>query len=174
MRGIISFTHLGDLTGHQVSRVDQPTEPAPPSPRHGRRRAPHPGRSPDQGQRGQSTVEERPRPARRRPAARPAGRIGCTARRRRRADVRRAGGKDASPAQGPSQRGERLHSAMRYKRLERGTFHLPTEPRAGHRHVELDAGDLHLMLEGVDLRGARRRDRWRRLPHEQGAGVPAQ
>jgi transposase len=60
-----------------------------------------------------------------------------------------------------------------YKRLERGTFHLPTQPRAGHRHVELDAGDLGLMLEGVDLRGARRRERWRRLPHEQEASAPA-
>jgi hypothetical protein len=33
--------------------------------------------------------------------------------------------------------------------------------------VELDAGDLGLMLEGVDLRGARRRARWRRLPYGQ-------
>jgi len=28
------------------------------------------------------------------------------------------------------------------------------------------------MLEGLDLRGARRRERWRRLPHEQEAPVP--
>jgi transposase len=55
-----------------------------------------------------------------------------------------------------------------YKRLERGTFHLPASPPAGQRHVELDAGDLALMLEGVDLRGALRRERWRRLPHEVG------
>ena len=54
-----------------------------------------------------------------------------------------------------------------YKRLERGTFHLPTQPEAGHAHVELDAGDLALMLEGVDLRGAHRHERWRRLPHER-------
>ncbi len=53
-----------------------------------------------------------------------------------------------------------------YKRLERGTFHLPMQPSSGRRHLELDAGDLGLMLEGVDLRGARRRERWRRLPHE--------
>lgn len=53
-----------------------------------------------------------------------------------------------------------------YKRLERGTFHLPTQPEAGQAHVELDAGELALMLEGVDLRGARRQQRWRRLPHE--------
>lgn len=52
-----------------------------------------------------------------------------------------------------------------YKRLERGTFHLNTEPRIGERHVEMDAGDLALMLEGLDLRNARRHTRWRRMPH---------
>jgi transposase len=51
-----------------------------------------------------------------------------------------------------------------YKRLERGTFSLAMAPAPGHRHVELDAGELALMLEGIDLRGAVRRDRWRRLP----------
>ena len=60
-----------------------------------------------------------------------------------------------------------------YKRLERGTFHLPTEPARGCRHVELDAGELGLMLEGVDLRGAQRRERWRRLPHERGTVASA-
>lgn len=49
-----------------------------------------------------------------------------------------------------------------YKRLERGTFRVPTEPEAGCRHVEVDAGELGLMLEGLDLRGARRRRRWYR------------
>lgn len=51
-----------------------------------------------------------------------------------------------------------------YKRLERGTFCLSTAPAPGDRHVEMDAGELSLMLEGVDLRGAIRRERWRRLP----------
>jgi transposase len=50
-----------------------------------------------------------------------------------------------------------------YKRLERGKFRLSTEPAAGCRHVELDAGDLALMLEGVDLRGVQRHQRWRPL-----------
>ena len=59
-----------------------------------------------------------------------------------------------------------------YKRLERGTFHLSTQPAPGCRHVELDAGDLTLMLEGVDLRGARRHERWRRLPHEAALAEP--
>jgi transposase len=57
-----------------------------------------------------------------------------------------------------------------YKRLERGTFRVPTEPEPGRRHVEVDAGELGLMLEGLDLRGARPRTRWYRLP---GAGRSA-
>ena len=51
-----------------------------------------------------------------------------------------------------------------YKRLERGTFTLATVPAPGSRHVELDAGELALLLEGIDLRGAVRRPRWRWLP----------
>lgn len=61
---------------------------------------------------------------------------------------------------------DRTGYLLLYKRLERGTFRLPTEPAAGARHVEVDAGELGLMLEGVDLRNATRRERWRRLPHE--------
>jgi transposase len=45
-----------------------------------------------------------------------------------------------------------------YKRLERGTFRLPS---GGAGHLEIDAGDLGLILEGLDLAGARRRPRWR-------------
>lgn len=55
-----------------------------------------------------------------------------------------------------------------YKRLERGTFALPSAPRAGERHVEVDAGELGLMLEGLDLRGARRQPRWYRRPPAAG------
>lgn len=68
---------------------------------------------------------------------------------------------------------DRTGYLLLYKRLERGTFELPTQPQAGQRHVELDAGDLGLMLEGVDLRGARRRERWRRLPHDHGTAAVA-
>jgi transposase len=56
-----------------------------------------------------------------------------------------------------------------YKRLEVGTFSVSTTPALGQRHVEIDAGDLALLLEGVDLRGAVRRPRWRRLPSPGGA-----
>jgi transposase len=53
-----------------------------------------------------------------------------------------------------------------YKRLARGGFALPAQPRLGARHIEVDGGELGLMLEGLDLRGADRRRRWYRLPHE--------
>ena len=49
---------------------------------------------------------------------------------------------------------------MLYKRLERGCFHLPTTPALGTRHVEIEATELGLMMEGIDLKGARRRRRW--------------
>ncbi len=68
---------------------------------------------------------------------------------------------------------DRTGYLLLYKRLERGTFQLATQPQAGHRHVELDAGDLGLMLEGVDLRGAHRLKRWCRLPHERLAPAAA-
>ena len=47
-----------------------------------------------------------------------------------------------------------------YKRLERGCLRLPKEPAAGAGHVELSGSELALMLEGIDLRGARRRPVW--------------
>lgn len=62
---------------------------------------------------------------------------------------------------------DRTGYLLLYKRLERGTFELAAEPRVGERHVEIDAGELGLMLEGLDLRGARRRTRWYRMPHER-------
>lgn len=52
-----------------------------------------------------------------------------------------------------------------YKRLERGTFRLARSPRLGQRHVEVDSAELTLLLEGIDLRGARRSRRWVRSPH---------
>jgi len=56
-----------------------------------------------------------------------------------------------------------------YKRLERGTFTLATSPPPDRRHIEMDAGELALLLEGVDLRGAVRRPRWRRVPGDRRA-----
>jgi transposase len=44
-----------------------------------------------------------------------------------------------------------------YKRLEEGTFHFPE--RAGACY-EIEASELAILLEGIDLGGARRRRRW--------------
>lgn len=60
---------------------------------------------------------------------------------------------------------DRTGYLLLYKRLERGTFRVLREPVLGQRHVEMDAGELAMLLEGIDLRGARHRERWRRLPH---------
>jgi transposase len=48
------------------------------------------------------------------------------------------------------------------KRLERGTFRMPEAPGSGV--VEMEAAELGLILEGLDLRGARRRARWAPSP----------
>ena len=46
------------------------------------------------------------------------------------------------------------------KRLEAGTFRLVRQVQAGNAHVEIDSGELALMLEGFELRGATRRKRY--------------
>ena len=55
---------------------------------------------------------------------------------------------------------ERSGYLLLYKRLERGRFHLPQAAVVGQRHVEMEASELTLMMEGIDLRGAQRRRRW--------------
>jgi transposase len=49
-----------------------------------------------------------------------------------------------------------------YRRLERGTFQLPTPP-ADHEEagVELTPAQLSLILDGIDLKSARQRLRYR-------------
>lgn len=64
---------------------------------------------------------------------------------------------------------DRTGYLLLYKRLERGTFRLATEPEVGEQHVEVDPGELGLMMEGLDLRGAVRRERWRRTPFDRTA-----
>ncbi len=51
--------------------------------------------------------------------------------------------------------------AVLYKRLERGTFQLPSVESATGR-TEIDAAELAMILEGIDLRTAVRRKRYRR------------
>lgn len=45
-----------------------------------------------------------------------------------------------------------------YKRLEQGVFHWP---RAATTHLEIDAAELTLLLDGIDLAPATRRPHWR-------------
>jgi hypothetical protein len=76
--------------------------------------------------------------------------------------------KDASPAQNASQRLESLHSELRYKRLETGTFQFPF---AETGRKEIAAWELAVLLEGIDLRQGRRRKRYSRpaaAPEEGG------
>ena len=47
------------------------------------------------------------------------------------------------------------------KRLARGTFRLAKKAHEGATHVTLDYGELTLLLEGLDLRGAVQRKRYR-------------
>ena len=44
-----------------------------------------------------------------------------------------------------------------YRRLEKGTFRFP---EGDGESVEMEAGELAILLEGIDLRGARRRKRY--------------
>lgn len=47
------------------------------------------------------------------------------------------------------------------KRLEAGTFRLARRPSPEAAHVEIDSAELSLMLEGIELDGAKRRKRYR-------------
>jgi transposase len=47
------------------------------------------------------------------------------------------------------------------KRLAQGRFHLPRPTSPDARHLLVDAAELGLLLEGIDLGGARRHKRFR-------------
>ena len=53
------------------------------------------------------------------------------------------------------------------KRLEAGTFRLVRQADGTAKHVEIDAAELSLMLEGIDLDKAIRRKRYRHEPQSQ-------
>jgi transposase len=57
-----------------------------------------------------------------------------------------------------------------YKRLEMGTYKLPEagSVAAGER-IQVEAAELALMLEGIDLTGVKRRKRW--VPKTYSAGL---
>jgi transposase len=70
-----------------------------------------------------------------------------------------------------SKRGDRLKVlywdsdglCLWYKRLEIGVFTLPTAgSNVGEHGLEIRAGDLALLLEGIDLAGAKRQKRYQR------------
>jgi len=46
------------------------------------------------------------------------------------------------------------------KRLEAGTFSLCRRPEGESTHVQIDAAELALLLEGIELKGAKRRKRY--------------
>jgi transposase len=52
---------------------------------------------------------------------------------------------------------DRAGFCLWYKRLEQGVFHFP---RAHPTHVEVDASDLMLLLEGIELSQTKRRARF--------------
>jgi transposase len=52
------------------------------------------------------------------------------------------------------------------KRLEAGTFKLARVVEGAATHVEIDSAELAMMLEGIELAGAKRRKRYR---HDQAA-----
>jgi transposase len=54
--------------------------------------------------------------------------------------------------------------ALYYKRLEAGTYHLPVVLKdADAEGVEIDATQLAMLLNGVDVRSAKRRKRYSRV-----------
>ena len=56
---------------------------------------------------------------------------------------------------------DRTGYAIFAKKLARGRFHLVRDLPKGATHVEVEAAELSLMLEGIDLSQAVRRKRWR-------------
>lgn len=53
------------------------------------------------------------------------------------------------------------------KRLESGTFRLVRKADEGHVYVEITSAELALMLEGIELEGAKRRKRYEHLPPQK-------
>jgi len=59
---------------------------------------------------------------------------------------------------------DRTGFVLIYKKLCRGCFAIPRAPDVGREEVEVDAGELALMLEGIEVRGSRKRKRWYHHP----------
>jgi len=57
------------------------------------------------------------------------------------------------------------------KRLARGRFHLGLSAEESATHAEIDSAELALILEGIDLEGAKRHKRFR-IPAASEAAAP--
>jgi transposase len=57
-----------------------------------------------------------------------------------------------------------------HKRLEQGTFRFASQVTAQARSVEVDAHELALLLEGIDVTQAKRSARWEPAPQQARAG----
>lgn len=60
--------------------------------------------------------------------------------------------------------------ALFYKKLCRGTFKFPQSIEPTASSVQIESPELALILEGIDLKGAKRRGRWE--PDEKLAPMP--
>jgi len=49
---------------------------------------------------------------------------------------------------------------LSYKRLEKGRFHAPFDAEGRFSVTGVESAELGLILEGIELAGARRRARW--------------
>ena len=77
----------------------------------------------------------------------------------------------ASRVQDASTRLNRLHSVLSYKRLERGRFRLP-EIRDDQTEVELDATQLAMLLDGIDIKRVPPPRRWMPPRREKLDAIP--
>jgi transposase len=64
---------------------------------------------------------------------------------------------------------DRTGYAILAKRLERGTYRLSKAAAEGATHVTVDAAELTLLLEGIDVSQAKRRRRWTHMPEPEAA-----
>lgn len=57
------------------------------------------------------------------------------------------------------------------KRLERGRFRFPWTVPDGAQQLQVEAAELMLVLEGIDLTGAQRRPRWQAPAQSPQSGI---
>jgi hypothetical protein len=65
-----------------------------------------------------------------------------------------------SRTQGACPRPDSLQFELSYKRLERGTFCFPAQVTSEATSVPIDAHELTMLLEGIELGEARTKARW--------------